>query len=182
MVSGIFQVIQVAVATQLFIYGKGGSTGLGWLYAVAGLGTAFGPLWTRKFTGDNDVALRWAILISYLLSIAGVAISAPLWSFGWLLFGTFVRTYGEGINWVFSSQLLYQHTPAGFRGRVFSVEFAIFTLAQALSAGLGGFLLENMPFNLSSLMMGIAVSAAFPMCLWIFWLVKKPRQGSREGG
>jgi hypothetical protein len=74
---------------------------------VAGAGTGLGPILARRFTGDRVRALRWAILASFALAAIGVAIIAPLASFGCVLYGALLRAVGGGTNWVFSSQLLF---------------------------------------------------------------------------
>ena len=56
-----YQIIQVQLASEVFVYGEGGSTGLGLMYAMLGLGTGAGPLVARLLTGDRPAALRRAI-------------------------------------------------------------------------------------------------------------------------
>ena len=52
--SGTFQIVQVALAEQVFVIGDSGGTSLGILYAVTGVGTGIGPIIARRFTGDRD--------------------------------------------------------------------------------------------------------------------------------
>jgi len=129
--TGAFQVIQVYLAEQEYNLGTGGSTSLGLLYAMVGAGTGFGPIWARKFTGDRDRPMRAAIVVSWAITVLGLAIAAPLPAFWILLVGVFIRGLGGGINWVFSTQILLQTVPNHVRGRVFSTEFAVMTLASA---------------------------------------------------
>lgn len=169
-VSGVFQVIQVALAERIFVIGEGGGTSLGILYAVAGVGTGIGPIIARRYTGDRDRLLRVAIALSYGITILGLAINAPLTSFGVVLFGTLLRAAGGGINWVFSTQLLLQTVPDNVRGRVFSTEFALFTLANALSTGVGGLLLDNTSLGITGILWWMAAITFIPGALWVLWV------------
>ena len=167
--SGAFQVIQVTLAQQVFVIGENGSTSLGLLYAVAGIGTGVGPILARVFTGDRDRPLRNAITISYLLGAIGLALTAPLASFALVLVGTFVRMLGGGINWTFSTQLLLEWAPDKMRGRVFSSEFAMFTLANAISSAAGGWLLDSTTLGISGILWWMAGLMIVPGILWFAW-------------
>lgn len=167
--SGAFQVLQVTLAQQVFVMGENGSTSLGLLYAVAGVGTGVGPILARVFTGDRDRPLRNAITISYLLGAIGLALTAPLASFALVLTGTFVRMLGGGINWTFSTQLLLEWVPDKVRGRVFSSEFAMFTLANAISSAAGGWLLDSTDLGISGILWWMAGLMVIPGILWFAW-------------
>ncbi len=179
-VGGAFQVIQVIIAEQIFVIGEGGSTSLGILYAIAGVGTGIGPIFARRFTGDQDRPLRIALIWAYILGIIGTLIIAPLLTFPLVLLGSLLRAVGGGINWVFSTQLLLQLSSARMRGRVFSTEFAFFTLANALGAGLGGLVLDKSSLTLTSVLFWMAILTLFPAGLWVLWVVFGNRQGPEE--
>ena len=119
LLSGAFQVVQVALAEQVFIIGEGGSISLGLMYMAMGIGTGVGPILARVFTGDRDRPLRHAITISYGISAIGVWMTATLSSFSIVLIGTILRGLGGAIGWVFSTQLLLQLLPDQIRGRGF---------------------------------------------------------------
>jgi MFS family permease len=178
LVSGAFQVIQVALAQRVFVIGENGGTSLGLLYAFAGIGTGAGPILARVFTGDRDRPLRLALTLSYGISVVGLAMSAPLASFVLVLLGTFVRSLGGGINWTFSTQLLLEWVPDGVRGRVFSSEFAMFTLANAISSAAGGWLLDNTNLGIGGIMWGMAVLLLIPGILWYAWTLFGKRDTS----
>jgi MFS family permease len=167
--SGAFQVLQVTLAQQVFVMGENGSTSLGLLYAFAGIGTGVGPILARVFTGDRDRPLRMAITISYLLGVIGLAMTAPLASFSLVLLGTFVRMLGGGINWTFSTQLLLEWVPDKVRGRVFSSEFAMFTLANAISSAAGGWFLDNTNLGIGGIIWWMAGLMIVPGVLWSAW-------------
>lgn len=169
-INGAFQVIQVVLAEQVYVIGEGGGTSLGLLYAVAGVGTGIGPIAARVFTGDRDRQLRVFLALSYLLTVVGIAITAPLAGFGMVLFGTFLRAFGGGINWVFSTQLLLQLVPDRVRGRVFSSEFAMFTLANAAGTAAGGWALDSTSLGISTLLWWLAGITLIPGLFWVAWI------------
>ncbi|GIV79713.1 MFS transporter [Litorilinea aerophila] len=170
--SGGFQVIQVILGERIFVIGAGGGISLGILFAVNGVGTGFGPILARRLTGDRERPLRIAIGVSYLVAAAGIAISAPLLSFAMVLVGMFLRGFGGGTIWVFSTQLLLQTVPDQVRGRVFATEFALFTLANAVSAALVGWSLDVTDLGVSGIMGWMAVLGALPGLLWMVWVFR----------
>lgn len=177
-VGGAFQVIQVILAEQQFVIGEGGGTSLGILYAVGGVGTGIGPIFLRRFTGDRNRPLQIAIALSYLIVALGLSITAPLIGFGFVILGTFFRAFGGGVNWVFSTQVLLQTVSDDVRGRVFSTEFAIFTLSSALGAGVGGWLIDNTSITLSAMIWMMTVIILIPGVLWATWIAMQKENPS----
>ena len=182
--AGAFGVLQVALARDTYALGEGGGISLGLFYTFMGLGTGIGPILARRFTGDSDRPLRLAIAASYAITSLGLVLIAPLLGFGLVLFGTVLRGIGGGIGWVFSTQLLLQNLPDRVRGRVFSTEFAMFTLAYAISAAGGGWLLDNTALGVSGMLWLMVVAALIPGVLWFLWIAarqrKDPPRGSEE--
>ncbi|WP_407922992.1 MFS transporter [Ardenticatena maritima] len=174
-VSGGFQVVQVVMAEQIYPIGEGGSTSLGLMYAVVGVGTGVGPILARAFTGDREWPLRWAILVSYFLSAVGLLLIAPLGAFWVVLLGMLLRGVGGGIGWVFSTQLLLDLLPDRVRGRVFSTEFAMFTLANAVGAAVVGRALD-LSISLSLLMLAMAGLSIVSALVWGAWLLMMRRR------
>ncbi|MBF0277368.1 MAG: MFS transporter [SAR324 cluster bacterium] len=168
--SGI-QIAQVAIAEEVFVLGEGGGIGLGLMYGATGLGTGIGPVIARQFTGDRDRDLRLALFMGYLIGGLGLALVAPLFNFGMVLFGTFLRGVGGGIIWVFSTQLLLHQVPGQVRGRVFSTEFALFTLMGAAGSAIAGVILD--PLGITNMIWLLAGISSLPALLWLLWLKKK---------
>lgn len=171
-VGGAFNVIHVALAQQVFVIGEEGSTSLGLLFAVVGVGTGLGPIFARHFTRDREAALRRALTFSYLMTSIGIAVVAPLWSFAWVVGGSLIRAVGVGINWVFSTQLLLQLVPHDIRGRVFASEFALFTLASAIGSAGSGWLLDHTSLGISGL---IWVTGALNLIFGVIWVIQERR-------
>lgn len=173
--TGAFQVVQVRLAEQVFVIGEGGGISLGLLYAAAGIGTGLGPILARRLTGDRDRPLRIAIGLSYLIAALGFLLIFPLFNFGWTLVGTLLRSFGSGINWVFATQLLLQLVPDEVRGRVFSTEFAFFTLGSAIGSAAGGWLLDTTAIDLPSLTLAMAFLTLLPAVPWFLWIRSRER-------
>jgi MFS family permease len=171
LIAGGFQVVQVTIAERVFPIGEGGGISLGLMFAMAGVGTGLGPILARRFTGDRDCPLRLAIAAGYVITTAGMLVVAPLGNFGVVLLGMLLRAAGGGIIWVFSTQLLLQWVPNRVRGRVFSTEFAMFTLTSAAGAGVAGGLVDS-GFGLSPMLWAMAGLILIPAALWGAWLLQ----------
>ena len=164
--SGALHVAQVALAKRVFVIGKGGAISMGLMFAVVGLGTGIGPIIARRYTRDRDRFLRIAIALSFLMTAMGVAIAATLSNFGTVLTGILLRGVGGGIIWVFSTQLLMELVPNHIQGRVFATEFALFTLAGAISAAMGGWSIDYPPVGLGGTLWWMACLCLVPAILW----------------
>jgi MFS family permease len=170
-VSGAYDVIQVSIAKDLFVIGEGGGIGLGLLYATVGVGSGIGPILARRFTGDRDRAMRWALFAAYLAMAAGLVVASTLVSFAVVIAGAVLRSVGGGMIWVFSTQLLLQLVPGKVRGRVFATEFALLTLSMAIGSAMGGWLLDQTGLGVSGILHGMAAATLVPAALWGFWTI-----------
>lgn len=159
-ITSVFQVLQVTISSQIFVMGEGGSTSLGLIYAMVGIGTGFGPIIARRFIENDEGRLRKAVASGYVVAAIGVLITSSLSTFGIFLMGTLLRGLGSGIIWVFSTQLLLQLLPNRVRGRVFSTEYAIMTLMSALASATSGWILDNTSISMAQMlqiMSGLAI-------------------------
>ncbi len=170
LVSSGFQVIQVGIAEQIFVIGKGGGISLGLMYAVVGVGTGISPIIARRFTGDDDRSLRIAIGVGYGSAALGLWIVSLLSNFPLVLFGTLFRGVGNGLIWVFSTQLLLQLVPNKVRGRVFATEFAFFTLMSATGAAVTGRALDT-SLGVAGVLRWMAALTLIPGVLWTLRLM-----------
>lgn len=174
-VAGAYEVIQVELANDVYPIGHGGGISLGIMYAFIGLGSGLGPILARSITGDRDRPMRIAILLSFATMAVGLAVVGSLPSFGWVLAGVTLRAMGGGTLWVFSNQLLLQSVPPKVRGRVFSTEFALLTLAMATSAGAGGYALDRAGLGPGDLLRVLSGLVLLPGLLWGAWMLKNRR-------
>ena len=166
-VAGAFQVVQVVIAEENFIIGEGGGISLGLMYMSVGIGTGLGPIAARYFTGDRDIPLRRAIIFAFLTSSIGLGLVSTMANFPIVLFGTLLRGVGAGVGWVFSTQLLLQLVPDRVRGRVFSTEFMMWTLMNAIGAGVAGQTLDSV--GVSGVVSTMAILTLLPALLWGLW-------------
>ncbi|MCB0036970.1 MAG: MFS transporter [Anaerolineales bacterium] len=166
-----YDVTAVAISQNAFVIGHNGGIGLGLIYATVGLGTGFGPILMRLWTGDDDRRLRLAIMVSYFISAVGMFIAAPMvatrYSFALFLFGLFVRGFGGGTVWVFASQLGLQLVADRVRGRVFATEFALFSLMASLAAASAGWALEEPAIGYVGIVWTLPVLTLIPAFLWL---------------
>ncbi|MCP4359021.1 MAG: MFS transporter [Chloroflexi bacterium] len=175
-VSSMFQIIQVQLTSEVFVMGEGGSTSLGVMYAVVGVGTGFGPIVARWFTRDDEKLLRRAIASGYVIAAGGLLVVSTLSNFWIVLAGTFFRGLGVAVTWVFSTQLLLTLVPNKVRGRVFSTEFALLTLMNAIGAAFGGWLFDNTATTIPQMLWGMAVVT---LLMGIVWVVGGGLRGER---
>ncbi len=170
-----FQVLQVAIAQQVFTVGQGGGTSLGLMFGLTGVGSGLGPILARKLTGEDPRSLKEAIAYGYVLAIAGIIVTAPLLSLPIVLLGSFVRSIGSGIIWVFSTHLLLQMVPDEVRGRVFASDFMFFYLGSALASSLVGAALDT-TLTIPTIIWTMAAIGVAPTILWTLWVVKSRRE------
>ncbi len=167
LLSSGFQILQIEIANTHFVIGGGGAISLGLMYGVNGIGSGIGPILTRRWTGDQDRLLRISISIGYLVGTFGLVITAPIYDLTTVLIGGFVRSVGGGMIWVFSTQLLFQRAPNELRGRIFSTEFAFFTLMASVATAVVGSLLDRFPLH--TILWGMAALPLIPTVLWSLW-------------
>ena len=169
LVIGFYQVIQVAIAERYFPIGEGGSISLGLIYVMSGIGSGIGPILGRNWARDRDRRLRLMIAVGYVCAFLGFLLSATMLSFEIILVGGLLRGIGGGLIWVLGTQLLLQIVPNEVRGRVFSTEFALFTLFAAVSSGTTGWLIDSTMTISEILLLGCGL-IVIPTTLWLLWI------------
>ncbi len=177
-----YEVTSVPISQNVFVIGQGGGIGLGLIYATVGVGTGLGPILIRLYTGDREQALRVAIMVSYLISAAGMLLAAPMvttgYSFTLFLIGLFFRGFGGGTVWVFATQLALQNVADHVRGRIFATEFALFSLAAAFAAGGTGWALEQPAIGYQGIVWILPVLTMIPALLWAVAISRQRRHSA----
>ena len=154
---------------RLSLHGAVGSAALGMsvLYTARGVGTALGPMLTRRFYSETRAQMQRAIGYSFL--VAGTFYVAFGWagSFGLALFWLAVAHAGGSVLWVFSTVLLQSSVEVDFRGRVFAAELMLMTVAMAASNYATGEALDR--FGVSPRAAAVAIGLYFllPGVLWL---------------
>ena len=162
-----FQVLQVEIAKNYFTIGVGGALSLGMMYCMNGIGGGLGPILARRWTGDQDKLLRIGITFGYLIGMFGLVLTAPLFNLTTVLIGGAIRSLGNGIVWVFSTQLLFKSVPNEIRGRIFGTELALYTLIGGIGTAIIGFLLDR--FHIQVILWAVAALPLLPAVLWSLW-------------
>jgi hypothetical protein len=142
-----------------------GSIGLGLLYAARGLGTGLGPILGRRFfPSEHDwiKAMGLAIFIGGMMYMV-VGFTTTIWI---MIIFVLLAHAASGANWVFSTVLLQKRTKDTFRGRIFSTEWLLFTLANSISVMIASLCLE---FDLISVKPLIMIYGGMMVLAGIIW-------------
>ena len=168
----------MTIAERHFPIGEGASISMGLMYVMSGIGSGLGPILGRAWAQDRERRLRLMIAMGYVSALVGFLIVSSLASLEAVLFGTFLRGIGGGLVWVLATQLLLQMAPNAVRGRIFSTEFALYTLFAALSSGITGGLIDTSLGATGILQIG-AVLLLLPSCLWLAWIFAGDRAAAK---
>ncbi len=161
---GALVYLLIIVAEDILLMG---SIGLGILYAARGIGTGIGPVLGRRFFKKES---DWIKAIGFFMIFAGITYAFVSQSNSLLLMSLFVMAahMASGSNWVMSTVLLQRRSPDTFRGRVFSTEWLLFTLAQSVSVTLAALILE---FEILPVRETILAFSIGLVITGIFWLI-----------
>ncbi|WP_138429142.1 MFS transporter [Fodinibius saliphilus] len=149
-----------------------GSIGIGLLYSARGVGTGIGPIIGRRiFSQEKD----WVRAMGFCMIFGGVmySIVGLTTSLTVMLIFVFIAHAASGANWVMSTVLLQRRTPDTFRGRVFSTEWLLFTLAQSASVLIASWVLENRWFTIQQAMVAFALALSVIGIVWHYTIAKK---------
>ena len=174
---GGIEIVQVAFAEETFRIGNDASATLGLIYLAVGLGTGLGPLVARRVTGDTPPPMYWAILVAYIAMVSGYLLLGISSTLLLVLVGTFVRTIGTGINWVYASSLLQMLVPRQYLGRVFAFDMAMMTLASSASTLWAGWAADSLgwsPHQIALALSGVSVVMAAGWCVFLATQLRRP--------
>jgi MFS family permease len=145
-----------------------GSVGLGLLYAARGVGTGIGPVLGRRIFKNER---KWIKAMGLCMVLCGIFYLMVGFTESLILMLLFVMIahMASGSNWVMSTVLLQRRTPDTFRGRAFSTEWLLFTLAQSISVTAASLLLE---FKILTIEQTIGLFAFLLMLLGSGWLIR----------
>lgn len=149
-----------------------GSIGIGMLYAARGVGTGVGPVIGRRlFKSESD----WVRAMGYCMIFAGLMYSVVgLTSvLAVMLIFVFIAHAASGANWVMSTVLLQRRTPDTFRGRVFSTEWLLFTLAQSASVMVASGILEYQLLTIQDTIILFALLLSVTGFIWHYTVTQQ---------
>jgi MFS family permease len=173
---GSIDVIAAVYAERVFRLGQDGAVTLGLMFAVNGIGAVIGPLISNALGDQRARTLRRAIIGGYaLMPLSWLCLGfAP--SLELALIGSLLHGMGGSINWTYSDVLLQMSVPDRFLGRVFALDFGIFTLAMSASVWLTGLALDGAG-DPRAIVLLLAVGSIAPLIAWTAGL---RRQEQRE--
>lgn len=156
-----------------------GSLGIGLMYAARGAGTAVGPLAVRRFFPDDK---NWINIIGYTMIAGGLCYMALGFteSLAIMMIFVFLAHIGNGALWVSSTVLLQTRTADRFRGRVFSAEFLLFTVAQSVSTFLVSILLEYDVLTIQQAIIGASTGFMLTGVTWLYTVGRKEREWQQQ--
>ena len=163
---GAVNVMEIPLAQEIFPINGNGPLTLGLLYCCSGLGTGLGPLLVRRWVGKEFRNQLWAILGGLLALSLGILGLGFANSIGWVLAASLFRGLGSGTVWVFSAAILQSKVDNEYRGRVFSFEFAILTLAQSISTVWAGVGLDQLNLSVQDVLRFTALIALVSSVVW----------------
>lgn len=151
--------------------------GIGILYAARGLGTGIGPFVGRRVFRDET---RWTLWLGPFVAFSGamyfLAGLLP-WTF-WIAVLVVFAHASSGANWVFSTVMLQRSVEDDYRGRVFSAEMLMLTVADTFSVLLASALVQNGMLSLrDALMVWSSVMMLAGLVwgmIWRFRLISRP--------
>lgn len=144
-----------------------GSIGLGLLYAARGIGTGIGPVLGRRIFFKES---GWVRAIGIFMIAGGLMYSvvSGLESIVWMSTFVMLAHMASGSNWVMSTVLLQRRAPDTYRGRVFSTEWLLFTLAQSISVTIAALILEFNWMTIRETMLLFSVLLIISGITWLF--------------
>jgi MFS family permease len=145
----------------------GAALGMSALYAARGVGTAVGPLFTRRFYSETREQMQRAIGVSFLFAGAFYVLFSGAQSFPLALLWLAVAHAGGSVLWVFSTVLLQSSVEDEFRGRVFAAELMLMTLAMAASNYATGEALDRFQISPRTATFAIGLFFLLPGALWL---------------
>ncbi|HEX2193595.1 MAG TPA: MFS transporter [Candidatus Limnocylindria bacterium] len=138
--------VGTGVVALLAVFGTSvfgaGDAGIGVLFAARGLGALTGPFIARAVVGTEDRGLLLGIGASLAIVSASYALFPLAPSLAIAAGLVFLAHCGGGSQWALSTLGLQRATPDGIRGRIFSLDYGMVTLAIAASTLLAGTLAD----------------------------------------
>jgi len=145
---------------------RAGMLGMSVLMSSRGVGALLGPLVASYCLGREPGRLRAGILLGFLASAAGYLGLAVAPTLVWACAAVVLAHAGGSVVWVFSTTLLQQQTEDRFRGRVFSTDYALFSLTVSAVSYLAGLAID-LGLGLRTLAGLTGLASLVPGALWL---------------
>ena len=152
------------------VQGFGAAFGFGLFFFARGVGTGLGPILARAFLKNEEA---WPSLVGYLIIVSGfvyflvgISVSYALWITVLLVI---LAHSASGANWVLSTVMMQQWVEDEVRGRVFSTDMLILSVAFSTSTSVAGYLMENTDLGIQNGIMmfaSVMVLSGIAFSLW----------------
>lgn len=157
--------LSVVYGQKVFPIGEDGTISVGLFYGANGLGSVIGAAVASSCFRRGFSPLK-VLLASFTLR----AVFFALWSVSPtfpLAISSLICAAATGSTlWVASTTLLQEMVPDKIRGRIFALEFALLTLAVALSIGAVGRAIDNWGLSVQQTTLASAGLAALVALIW----------------
>ncbi|KAG2428993.1 hypothetical protein HXX76_011237 [Chlamydomonas incerta] len=174
MVWGAADILNGRFATDRAMQSLGGpDQTLGFILAAVGAGCVAGPLFANSITPGVARCWRVSVASAFGMLAAGYAVMAVAPNIFWVLPATCIRASGSNTLYIHSFAILQHRLHEGIRGRVFAVEFVLFTISEASSSLAAGWALDGLGWSEERLSMAMALLASCFMGLWaayVWWM------------
>ena len=152
------------------VQGFGVAFGFGLFFFARGVGTGLGPILARTLFKNEQ---RWPKLIGQLIMLSGVFYICVSLTFEWYLWLTVILVIlahcASGANWVLSTIMMQRWVEDEVRGRVFSADMLILSIAFSCSTSIAGYLMENTDLGIQNgilLFASIMVLSGIGFTMW----------------
>ena len=159
------------------VTGFGAAFGFGLFFFARGLGTGLGPIVARNIFTNPE---RWPTLVGQLIVasgffylLVGLSLDIQLWLTFILVL---IAHSASGANWVLSTILTQSWVEDEVRGRVFSTDMLILSLAFSISTSVAGYLMEYTSLSIKN---GIIIFSSIMMLsgvIFTLWDTERTKQ------
>ena len=157
------------------VQGFGAAFGFGLFFFARGVGTGLGPILARAFLKNEEA---WPSLVGYLIIVSGfvyflvgISVSYALWITVLLVI---LAHSASGANWVLSTVMMQQWVEDEVRGRVFSTDMLILSVAFSTSTSVAGYLMENTDLGIQNGIMMFASVMVLSGIAFSMWRPESP--------
>ena len=157
------------------VQGFGAAFGFGLFFFARGVGTGLGPILARAFLKNEEA---WPSLVGYLIIVSGLVYFLVGISVSYALWVTVILVIlahsASGANWVLSTVMMQQWVEDEVRGRVFSADMLILSVAFSTSTSVAGYLMENTDLGIQNGIMIFATVMVLSGIAFSMWRPESP--------
>jgi MFS family permease len=150
------------------------SSRMGILFSFIGLGCLVGPTVANYYTDiSKPKTLQASCLVGMAINVLGWLSISTVHNFWFFVIMSCFRSSGSAIIWVNSTLLLQTLSAKGMLGRILAIEYAFYTIFEALSATSAG-RLQDIGLNKDQIALAAAGASSVVLGLWctFHWLGK----------